>query len=188
MIHNCHRICKKKLQKNRCRHFVAQFILDKRWKFQPNSSNSTPVRSDHAKAVAWTLTQLAANRLHTTQMATLMSNECWSVLEVSIRCRDSAQEVLQAYNAFLLRNNFRKLVFFVFYLSQNWVGVHTTAYARSDCTGVPFELLGWNFQRLSRIDWATEWRWRWFFCNFSSHIRWQLRSILDQTMCMSPVF
>ncbi len=115
-------------------------------------------------------------------MATLMSNECWSVLEVSIRCRDNAQEVLQAYNASVLPNNFRKLVFFIFYLSQNWVGVRTTPFARSDCTGVPFELLGWNFQRLSRIDWATKWRWQRFFCNFSSRIRWILRIILDRTM------
>ncbi len=29
---------------------------------------------------------------------------------VSIRCKDGAQEVSQAYNASILRNNFRKLV------------------------------------------------------------------------------
>ncbi len=91
MIRNCHYIREEKLQKNRCqRHFVAQSILDKHWKFQPDSSNGTPARSDHAKAVAWTLTQLAANRLRAARRVTLMSNECWSVLELSIRCRDSA--------------------------------------------------------------------------------------------------
>ncbi len=56
-------------------------------------------------------------------------------------CRDSAQEVSQAYNASVLRNNFWKLVFFIFYLSQNWIRVRATAFARSDRTGVPFELL-----------------------------------------------
>ncbi len=46
------------------------------------------MQSDCAKAVARTPTQLAPNRLHTAQMATLMSNKCWSVLEVSIGCSD----------------------------------------------------------------------------------------------------
>ncbi len=167
MIRNCHRTCKQKLQKNRCQHhFVAQSILDKCWKFQPDSSNGTPVRFDCAKAVARTPTQLAANRLQAARMITLISNKCWSILEVSIRCRDSAQEVSQAYNASVLRNNFRKLVFFVFYLSQNWVGVRATAIAWSDRTSIPFELSSWNFQCLSRIDWATKWRWQQFFCKF----------------------
>ncbi len=67
-------------------------------------------------------------------------------------------------------------------LAANWVGVRATALVRSDLTGTLFELLGWNFQRLSRIDWATKWRWQRFFCNFSSRIRWQLRIILDKTM------
>ncbi len=149
MIHNCHYICAEELQKNHCQHqFLAQSILDKRWKFQPISSNSTPVWSNHAEAVAWTPTQLAVNRLRADRMATLMSNECWTVLEVSVRCRDSAQEVSQAYNASVLRNNSRKLVFFGFYLSQNWVGARATAFARSDCTSVPFELSGWNFSAI----------------------------------------
>ncbi len=86
MIRNCHHICEEKLQENRGqRHFVAQSVLDNHWKFQPNSSNGTPVRSNCAKAVAQTPTQLAANRLPAAGMATLMSNECWSILEVSIR-------------------------------------------------------------------------------------------------------
>ncbi len=67
-------------------------------------------------------------------------------------------------------------------LAANWVVIRATAFARSDCTGVPFELSGWNFQRLSRIDWKTKWRWQQFFCNYSSRIRWQLRIISDQTM------
>ncbi len=118
MIRNCH--CEEKLPKNCCqRHFVAQSILDKRQKFQPDSSNGTPIRSDHAKSVARAPTQLPANRLCATRMATLMSNKCWSVLKVSIRCRDSAQEVSQTYNASVLRNDYWKLVFFVFYLYQN---------------------------------------------------------------------
>ncbi len=111
-----------------------------------------------------------------------MSTECWSILELSIRCRGSAQEVAQAYNASVLSNNFRVRVFFVFYLSQNWVRVRATAFARSDGTGVPFELSGWNFQHLSRIDWAAKLRWQRFFCYFSSHIWWQLRINLDQTI------
>ncbi len=152
---------KKNWKKNRCQcHFVAQSILDKCWKFQPGSSNGMPVWSYRAKAVARTPTQLAANRLCATWISALISNECWSVLEVSIRCRGSAQEVSQAYNASVLHNNFWKLVFFVFYLSQHWVGVCATAFARSDHTGVPFELSGWNFQRFSRIDWATKWHWQ----------------------------
>ncbi len=115
MIRNCHHIREEKLQKNYCeRQFVAQSILDKRWKFQLDSSNGTPLWSDCAKAVARTPTQLAANGLRAARMATLKSNECWSVLEVSIRCRNSAQEVSHAYNASVLRNNFRKLVFLVF--------------------------------------------------------------------------
>ncbi len=183
MIRNCHRIREEKLQKNCCqRHFVAQSILDKHWKFQPDSSNGTPVWSDHRNTVAQTLTQLTANRLHPTRMATLMSNECWSVLEVHIKCRDSVQKALQAYNVSVLRNNFWKSIFFVFYLSQNWVGVRATAFARLNHMGVPFELSGWNFQCLPRIDWATKWHWQRFFCDFSSHIQWQLRIILDQTM------
>ncbi len=114
---------KKNCKKNRRQcHFVAQSILDKCWKFQPDSSNGTPVWSDRTKAVARTPTQLAANRLHTARMATLKSNEYRSILEVSIRCKDSAQEISQVYNVSVLCNNFRKLVFFVFYLSQNWVG------------------------------------------------------------------
>ncbi len=53
MIRNCHRICEEKLQKNHCqRYFVAQLILDKRWKFQPDSSNGTPVQSDRTKAIS----------------------------------------------------------------------------------------------------------------------------------------
>ncbi len=149
MIRNCHHIREEKLQKNHCqRNFVAQSILDKRWKFQPDSSNDTSVQFDRTKAVAQTPTQVAANRLHAARMATSMSNECWSMLEG----RDSAQEVSQAYNASVLCNNFWKLVFFVFYLSQNWLGVRATALEWSDHTGVPFELSGWNFQRLSRID------------------------------------
>ncbi len=71
MIRNCHRKC------------TAQSILDKCWKCQPYSSNGTPVWSDCAKAVAWTPTQLVANTLRAARTATLMSNECWSVLEVS---------------------------------------------------------------------------------------------------------
>ncbi len=51
-------------------------------------------------------------------------------------------------------------------LAANWVGVCATAFVRSDHTGVPFELSSWNFQHLSRIDWATKWRWKWFFCKF----------------------
>ncbi len=73
----------------------------------------TPVWSVRAKAVGRTPTQLAANTLHAAQTAALMWNECRSILEASIRCRDSAQEVSQDYNASVLRNNFRKLVFFV---------------------------------------------------------------------------
>ncbi len=58
MIRNCHRIREEKLQKKRCqRHFVAQSILDERWKFQLDSSNGTPLWSDRAKAVVWTPTQ-----------------------------------------------------------------------------------------------------------------------------------
>ncbi len=101
-----------------------------------------PVRSDCAKAVARTPTQLAASRLRTAQMATLMSNECWSVLEVSMRCRDSAQEVSQAYSTSVLHNNFQKLVFFIFYLSQNWIGIRLTAFAQPDRMNVPFEISG----------------------------------------------
>ncbi len=67
-------------------------------------------------------------------------------------------------------------------LAANWVGVHATAFVQSDRTGVPFELSGWNFQRSSRINWATKWCWQQFFCNFSSHMRWQLRIILNQTI------
>ncbi len=67
-------------------------------------------------------------------------------------------------------------------LAANWVVVRATAFVWSDCTGVPFELSGWNFQHLSRIDVATKWRWQRFFCNFSSRILWRLRIILDQTM------
>ncbi len=66
MIRNCHCIREEKLQKNCCqRHFVAQSILDKPWKFQPDSSNGTPIWSNRTKAVARTPTQLAANRLRT---------------------------------------------------------------------------------------------------------------------------
>ncbi len=56
--------------------------------------------------------------------------------------------------------------FLLFYLSQNWVRVRATAFALSDLTGVPFELFHWNFQCLSRIDWATKWRWEWFCLQF----------------------
>ncbi len=85
---------RRKIAKNRCQcHFVAQSILDKPWKFQPDSSNGTPVQSDRAKAVARIPTQLATNRLRAARMAILISNECWSILEISIKCRDSAQEV-----------------------------------------------------------------------------------------------
>ncbi len=91
---NCHFICEENLQKNHCQcHFVAPSILDKRWKCQPDSSNGTPVHADRTKAVVRTSTQLAGNRLRTVQIATLMSNECWNVLEVSLRCKESAQEV-----------------------------------------------------------------------------------------------
>ncbi len=67
-------------------------------------------------------------------------------------------------------------------LAANWVGVRGIAFAWSDYTGVLFELSGWNFQRLSRIVWATKWHWQQFFCNFSSRIWWQLWIILDKTM------
>ncbi len=67
-------------------------------------------------------------------------------------------------------------------LAANWVGVRVTAFVQSYLTGVSFEPSGWNFQCLSRIDWATNWHWQQFFCNFSSRIWWQLRIILDQTM------
>ncbi len=156
MICNCHRIREEKLQKY-CsqRHFIAQSILDKRWKFQPDSSNGTPVQSNRTKAVAQTPPQLAANRLRAAQTATLKSNEWWSILEVINRCTDSAQEVSQAYNAHVLCNNFWK--FFVFYLSQNWTGVCVTAFAQLDHTSVLFELSGWHFQRLSRVDWDPIW-------------------------------
>ncbi len=134
MICHCHHIREEKLQKNHGQHhFVAQSILDKCWKFQPDSSNGTPVWFDRAKAVARTPTQLSANRLRAARMATLMSNACWSVLEVSIRCRDSANEVSQAYNVSVLCNNFWKLVFSVFHLFQNWVGVRATAFTQLDC-------------------------------------------------------
>ncbi len=77
-------------------------------------------------------------------LAEVNFRNCLSIIYIyTQRCRDSAQEVLQAYNASVLRNNFRKLVFFIFYLSENWVGVRTTAFARSDRSdgmGVPFEL------------------------------------------------
>ncbi len=46
MIRSCHRIREEKFQKNHCQHhFVARSTLNKRWKFQPDSSNGMPVRS-----------------------------------------------------------------------------------------------------------------------------------------------
>ncbi len=60
MIRNCHHIWEEKLQKNLFqRHFVAQFILDKRWKFQPDSSNGTPQSckgcSVNPCSISWTI-------------------------------------------------------------------------------------------------------------------------------------
>ncbi len=68
--------------------------------------NLTPCISYHYEQSMNSMVE-AANRLHAAQTATLMSNECWSI---RIRCRDSAQEVSQAYNPSVLGINFQKLV------------------------------------------------------------------------------
>ncbi len=158
---------RRKIAKNHCQlHFVAQSILEKCWKFQPDSSNRTPVQSDRAKAVVRTSTQLAANRLRAAQTVTLMSNECWSILEITIRCRYSAQEVSQDHNTSVLRNNFWKLVFFAFYLFQNWLGVRATAFAQSDCTGMPFWVIVLKFSALVKNRLGYKLHWQDFFAIF----------------------
>ncbi len=63
---------KKNCKKNRCqRHFVAQSILDKQWKFQHHSSNGAPIWSNCAKAVAQFWDKQKQRRLKTCLMAIL---------------------------------------------------------------------------------------------------------------------
>ncbi len=51
-------------------------------------------------------------------------------------------------------------------LAANEIGVRTIAFAQSDHINVLFKLSGWNFQHLSRIDWATKWCWQCFLAIF----------------------